>query len=48
MTEFDAFIREYVDECPTHGDYLNKIGAEHLTSLCVQPGYGYRPGLKRR
>ena len=46
--DFDAFIREYVDECPTHGDYLNKIGAEHLTSLCVQPGYGYRPGLKRR
>jgi glutaconate CoA-transferase subunit A len=45
--EFDAFLREYVDDCPTHGIYLNKIGAEHLTDLQIRPGYGYRPGLER-
>lgn len=45
---FDSFIQEYVDDCPTHGDYLNKIGAEHLLELCVHPGYGYHAGLKRR
>lgn len=45
---FDGFIREYVDGCPTHGEYLDKIGADHLLSLAVVPGYGYRPGLKRR
>ena len=48
QAEFDAFIQEYVDGCPAHVDYLNKIGAGRLTQLAVQPGYGYRPGLKRR
>lgn len=46
--DFDAFIQEYVDSCPTHGDYLDKIGADHLLGLCVNPGYGYHAGLKRR
>lgn len=46
--DFDGFIREYVDDCPTHGAYLDKIGADHLLSLAVNPGYGYRAGLKRR
>lgn len=45
--DFDAFIKEYVDECPDHGAYLDKIGASHLVGLNVQPGYGYRPGFKR-
>lgn len=45
---FDNFIWMYVDECPTHEDYLDKIGAAHLMELNVRPGYGYRPGLKRR
>ena len=46
--DFDQFIREYVDECSTHEDYLNKIGAGHLLDLQVTPGMGYRVGLKRR
>ena len=45
---FDQFIQDYVTACPTHGDYLNKIGAEHLLSLSINPGYGYCAGLKRR
>lgn len=46
--DFDAFISEYVDGCPTHEDYLDKIGAARLANLSVRPGYGYRPGLRRR
>lgn len=46
--DFDAFIREYVTDCPDHSAYLDKIGAEHLLSLRVKPGFGYVPGLKRR
>jgi len=45
---FDGFIQKYVDGCPTHEVYLDKVGAARLTNLSVQPGYGYRPGLKRR
>lgn len=45
--DFDQFIEKYVDTCPTHGEYLNRIGAAHLMDLCVNPGYGYRVGLKR-
>lgn len=41
--DFDAFIKEYVDECPDHGAYLVKSGHLILVGLNVQPGYGYRP-----
>lgn len=46
--DFEQFLDTYVDGCPTHGDYLNKIGAAHLTELNISPGYGYHPGQKRR
>ena len=46
--EFDKFIEEYVNDCPTHMEYLNKIGAARLQELKIKPGYGYVPGLKRR
>ena len=46
--DFDAFLREYVENCPDHSTYLEKIGVEHLLSLRVKPGFGYVPGLKRR
>lgn len=45
---FDEFITEYVDECPTNEDYLNKIGTSRLFALRVHEGYGYVRGLKRR
>lgn len=45
--DFDAFIAKYVDDCLTHAEYLDKIGAGHLAELFVRPGYGYVPGLKR-
>ncbi len=48
QADFDAFVAEYVDGCPTHEAYLDKLGAARLTNLSVRPGYGYRPGLKRR
>lgn len=46
--DFDAFLKEYVTDCPKHEDYLRKIGAEHLSELHIDPEYGYRPGLKRK
>lgn len=46
--KFDQFLKEYVIDCPTHSDYLDKIGAARLLNLNVKPGYGYVPGLKRR
>lgn len=45
---FDGFITEYVDECPTHNDYLDKIGASCLIALNIDEGYGYACGLKRK
>ena len=45
---FDAFLKEYIDDCPTHEEYLDKIGSARLLSLEVQPGLGFVPGLKRR
>ncbi|QAT51179.1 CoA transferase subunit A [Caproiciproducens sp. NJN-50] len=46
--DFDSFIREYVEDCPAHQDYLDKLGAGRLINLRVKPGLGYVPGLKRR
>lgn len=47
--DFDAFIKEYVTDCPTHDDYLNKkVGAARLFELKVDEGYGYKRGLKRK
>lgn len=48
QTNFDAFMQEYVFDCPDHDAYLDKIGASHLLSLRVDPGYGYSVGLKRQ
>ena len=48
QADFDAFIEEYVEQCPDHAAYLDKIGAACLESLEVQPGWGYRTGLKRK
>ena len=45
---FDSFVQKYIEECPTHEEYLDCIGASHLLSLNVKPGYGYVPGLKRK
>ncbi len=45
---FDAFLQEYVTDCPTHADYLDKLGASRLLALDVKPGCGYVPGLRRR
>lgn len=45
---FDAYISEYVDGCPTQGDYLDKIGASHLVTLKIDHEYGYTRGLKRK
>lgn len=46
--DFDRFIEKYVEDCPTHAEYLDRIGASRLLALNVKPGYGYVPGLKRR
>ena len=46
--DFDNFIHKYVEECPTHAEYLDRIGASRLLGLSIKPGYGYVPGLKRR
>lgn len=46
--DFDRFICEYVEKCPSHAAYLDKLGASRLLGLRVQPGVGYVPGLKRR
>lgn len=46
--DFDQFLDAYIDDCPTHGDYLNKIGAARLMELNISPGCGYHPGQKRR
>lgn len=45
---FDAFIKKYITDCPTHFDYLEKIGIEKLVSLRVDKGYGWKRGLKRK
>lgn len=45
---FDAFIQEYITDCPGHSDYLDRLGASRLLGLQIQPGVGYVPGLKRR
>lgn len=45
---FQAFLQAYVEACPTHEDYLNKLGAARLAGLQVSPGLGYRPsGMDR-
>lgn len=46
--DFDLFIQKYVEECPTNGEYLDRIGASRLLALDIKLGYGYAPGLKRR
>lgn len=46
--DFYKFVEEYVAQCPTHAQYIDKIGAAHLQELKVKSGYGYVPGLKRR
>lgn len=46
--DFDRFIEAYVTACPSHEDYLDKIGASRLLALDVTPGRGYVPGLKRK
>ena len=46
--DFDAFIKKYIEDCPTHAEYLDRIGASRLLALSVKPGYGYVPGLKRK
>lgn len=46
--KFQAFLDEYVYGCPTHMDYLDKLGASRLLGLKVKPGWGYVPGLKRK
>lgn len=45
--DFDQFAAEYIYTCPTHTDYLDKLGTAHLLNLEVKPGFGYVPGLKR-
>jgi len=45
---FDRFIAAYVDDCPTHEAYMEKLGANRLAALRVHPEFGYVPGLKRK
>ena len=45
---FDAYLHEYVEGCPEHTQYLEKIGVEHLLTLEIDKEYGYTRGLKRR
>ncbi|MDO4859702.1 MAG: CoA-transferase [Bacillota bacterium] len=45
---FEAFIKKYVTDCPTHWDYLEKIGIQHLVEARVDKGYGWKRGLKRK
>lgn len=46
--DFDQFIDEYVYQCPTQEEYLNKIGASHLITLKINQEFGYAKGLKRK
>lgn len=45
--DFDRFIEEYVTDCASQNEYLDKIGASHLLTLKVDQEYGYARGLKR-
>ncbi len=47
QVDFDGFIQEYVFDCPTHEDYLNKFATAHLLNLTVDREFGYVRGLKR-
>jgi glutaconate CoA-transferase subunit A len=42
--DFDEFLKEYVTELPTHGAYLDHIGASRLLKLKAVPGVGYAVG----
>ncbi len=39
--DFEAFLKEWVYDVPTHEAYLNKLGASRLVNLNVVPGLGY-------
>jgi glutaconate CoA-transferase subunit A len=45
---FDAFVKDYIEDCPEHNAYVNKLGAGRLFNLRVKPGMGYVPGLRRK
>lgn len=45
---FNDFIKKYITDCPDHRDYLETIGIEKLIELRVDPGYGWKRGLKRK
>jgi len=44
---FQRFLEPLV-ACYDHDAYLDLWGASHLESLKIKPGYGYRPGLRRK
>lgn len=46
--DFDAFIKKYVTDLPTHEEYCDFIGMKKFTELRVDEGYGYACGLKRK
>jgi len=46
--DFDAFIKEYIFDCPGNDHYLDKMGAGRLLGLRINKEYGYVPGLKRK
>ncbi len=39
--DFEAFLKEWVYDVPTHEAYLNKLGASRLINLNIVPGLGY-------
>lgn len=39
--DFEAFLKEWVYDVPTHEAYLNKLGATRLINLNIVPGLGY-------
>ena len=41
-------LKKYITDCPDHRDYLETIGIEKLIELRVDPGYGWKRGLKRK
>lgn len=45
---FDAYVKQYIYDLPSHQAYLDAIGAAQLASLKVDPEMGYVKGLKRK
>jgi glutaconate CoA-transferase, subunit A len=45
---FQRYLDEFVYGVPDQAVYLERVGRDHLETLRVPPGAGYRPDLRRR